>query len=85
MTAFNFAPAPASLPPGRRIYAIGDVHGCADRLADLHRAIARDLAARPCAAPLLLHLGDYVDRGPDSAGVVTHARRPAIRWPACRP
>ncbi|MBN8892761.1 MAG: metallophosphoesterase, partial [Rhodospirillales bacterium] len=63
-------PAPASLPPGERIYAIGDIHGCAERLLALHAAIAADLARRPVAAPLLLHLGDYVDRGPDSAGVV---------------
>ncbi|HTN13114.1 MAG TPA: metallophosphoesterase [Acetobacteraceae bacterium] len=63
-------PAPATLPPGRRVYAIGDIHGCAERLWALHAAIAADLAARPVAAPLLLHLGDYVDRGPDSAAVV---------------
>ncbi|HEY0421277.1 MAG TPA: metallophosphoesterase, partial [Acetobacteraceae bacterium] len=63
-------PAPATLPPGRRIYAIGDIHGCLDRLVMLHTHIADDLAARPVAAPLLLHLGDYIDRGPDSAGVV---------------
>lgn len=62
--------APATLPPGRRVYAIGDIHGCASRLWALHQAIAADLAARPVAAPLLLHLGDYVDRGPDSAAVV---------------
>ena len=66
----EFAPAPAVLPPGRRVYAIGDVHGLDERLAALHAAIGDDLAHRPCAAPLLLHLGDYVDRGPDSRGVV---------------
>ena len=66
----EFAPAPAALPPGRRVYAIGDVHGLDNRLATLHAAIAEDLARRPCTAPLLLHLGDYVDRGPDSRGVV---------------
>jgi serine/threonine protein phosphatase 1 len=66
----EFASAPASLPPGRRVYAIGDVHGCDDRLAALHVAIGEDLARRPITAPLLLHLGDYVDRGPDSRGVV---------------
>ena len=66
----EFSPAPGVLPPGRRVYAIGDVHGCDARLATLHEAIAEDLLARPCAAPLLLHLGDYVDRGPDSRGVV---------------
>jgi len=66
----SFQEAPATLPSGRRVYAIGDIHGCADRLFALHDAIARDLAGRPVAAPLLLHIGDYIDRGPDSAGVV---------------
>jgi serine/threonine protein phosphatase 1 len=62
--------APARLPPGRRIYAIGDIHGCARQLANLHEAIAADLTARPVTSPLLLHIGDYVDRGTDSAGVI---------------
>lgn len=66
----EFLPAPGWLPPGQRVYAIGDIHGCADRLATLHAMIAADLAARPVESPLLLHVGDYVDRGPDSAGVV---------------
>jgi len=66
----DFQPAPASLPPGHRVYAIGDVHGCDDQLASLHAMVAADLATRPAVVPLLLHLGDYVDRGPDSAGVV---------------
>jgi len=64
--------APASLPPGRRIYAIGDIHGCARQLANLHDAIEADLAARPVASALLLHIGDYVDRGADTAGVIAH-------------
>jgi serine/threonine protein phosphatase 1 len=63
--------APAALPPGRRVYAIGDVHGCDHQLAFLHQAIAADLVARPVAAPLLLHIGDYLDRGPASAAVLT--------------
>ena len=66
----ELAQAPGRLPPGRRVYAIGDVHGCADRLAELHARIGDDLARRPVDAPLLLHIGDYVDRGPDSAGVI---------------
>ena len=65
-----FVKAPASLPPGRRVYAVGDAHGCRDCLTALHAAIAEDLARRPIPSPLLIHLGDYVDRGPDSAGVV---------------
>ena len=76
--------APANLPPGRRIYAIGDIHGCARQLVNLHEMIAEDLAARPIASPLLLHIGDYVDRGADTAGVIAHlvggSRFPAWRW-----
>jgi serine/threonine protein phosphatase 1 len=62
--------SPAALPPGQRVYAIGDVHGCLDRLASLHEQIAEDLAARPVSESTLVHLGDYVDRGLDSAQVV---------------
>ena len=69
-------PAPAALPPGQRIYAVGDVHGCDDRLGLLHRLIAADLGERPVAEPLVLHIGDYVDRGPDSAGVIERLLRP---------
>jgi serine/threonine protein phosphatase 1 len=63
--------APATLPPGERIYAVGDVHGCDDRLARMHALIAADLEAFPVAHPTLLHVGDYIDRGPDSAGVLS--------------
>ncbi|MGK7867293.1 metallophosphoesterase [Falsiroseomonas sp. E2-1-a20] len=76
------ATAPASLPPGHRIYAIGDTHGCADRLAALHEQILEDLAAHPVAAPLVLHLGDHVDRGPDSAAVLDMLRQPLRGLPA---
>ncbi len=65
-----FRPAPASLPPGQRIYAVGDVHGCLDRLLAIHFAIAEDLIDRQVDHATLIHLGDYVDRGPDSARVV---------------
>ncbi len=66
----TLSPAPASLPGGRRIYAIGDIHGCNEQLGNLHEIIAADLARRPVDAPLLLHIGDYVDRGADTAGVL---------------
>jgi serine/threonine protein phosphatase 1 len=74
--------APAHLPPGERVYAVGDVHGCADRLAALHRLIGADLAARPVARPTVIHLGDYIDRGDDSAGVIERLSRD---WPAPGP
>lgn len=68
--ALRFRAAPGWMPRGRRIYAIGDVHGCKLQLLALHTAIAADLAARPIEAALLIHLGDYIDLGPDSAGVI---------------
>src|SRR5258708_30304505 len=66
----ELSPAPARLPPGRRVYAIGDIHGCAAQLANLHAQIRDDLAHRPIASALLLHVGDYVDRGADTRGVI---------------
>ena len=76
----NSLPAPR-LPEGRRVYAIGDIHGCDDRLAALHDAIVADLAGRPVARALLIHLGDYIDRGPDSAGVLERVARPPSGLP----
>ena len=69
-------PAPATIPDGQRVYAIGDIHGCLDRLVAMHAAIAEDLAARPVPQATVVHLGDYVDRGPDSAGVIAHLLKP---------
>jgi len=66
----ELSPAPARLPPGRRVYAIGDIHGCATQLANLHAKIQQDLAQRPTGSALLLHVGDYVDRGVDTRGVI---------------
>ncbi len=57
---------------GRRIYAIGDVHGCIDLLRRTEQEILTDLKARPHAQPLILFVGDYTDRGPDSRGVIDH-------------
>jgi serine/threonine protein phosphatase 1 len=68
--AIHFTRAPGFLPRGRRVYAIGDIHGCQGQLEQLHAEIVRDLAARPVAAPILIHLGDYIDIGPASAGVI---------------
>lgn len=53
------------------IYAIGDVHGCLDELLELERRIAADASPLP-GRKLIVMLGDYVDRGPASAGVVEH-------------
>lgn len=60
----------AKTPDGMRIYAIGDVHGCHTMLAEMHDDIAADLAAYPPADHRLIHIGDYADRGPNSAAVI---------------
>ncbi len=66
MTEFSSA----RTPPGMRLYAIGDVHGRRDCLSDVLARIDADLSARPAADHRIILLGDYVDRGPDSAGVL---------------
>ncbi len=58
------------------IYAVGDIHGRADLLGRVHEAIERDWRARPAERRLEIYLGDYVDRGPDSAAVDRYASRP---------
>src|ERR1700761_6396207 len=68
--AMRFLRAPGWMPRGRRAYVVGDVHGQRDKLAALHGLIAADFAARPGRSAVLVHLGDYIDQGPNSAGVV---------------
>jgi Calcineurin-like phosphoesterase len=65
--------------PGARAYAVGDVHGRLDLLDDLLSRIEADIAARPVGEIWVIFLGDLIDRGPDSAGVVERLRtwRPA--------
>src|SRR5712671_2766600 len=61
--------SPLSLEPDR-LYVIGDIHGRADLLDRMVVAITRDLEAHPVEAALTVTLGDYIDRGPDSRGVL---------------
>jgi len=52
-------------------YAIGDVHGCAAQLDKLLKKVDADAGARADGRDWrIVMLGDYVDRGPDSAGVM---------------
>ncbi len=66
---------PPTLPPGQRVYAVGDIHGRLDLFESLIEAIERDDAARGEAHCDVVLLGDLIDRGPASAGVVDRARR----------
>jgi serine/threonine protein phosphatase 1 len=56
------------------IYVIGDIHGRADLLRQVHEAIERDWQAGPAERRLEIYLGDYVDRGPESAAVIAMLR-----------
>lgn len=62
-----------ALPEGRRVYAVGDIHGCLEEFETLLGAIRNDDAARGAAETELILLGDLVDRGPDSAAVIDRA------------
>lgn len=55
---------------GKRIYAIGDIHGCLKELEQVQANIRRDLSARPHPDPAIVYIGDFMDRGPDSKGVI---------------
>lgn len=78
-------PRRASASPRRRlelgrepdcIYAIGDIHGCLDKLRGLEAAIIDD-ARSVEGEKLIVCLGDYIDRGPSSAAVIDHLLAPA--------
>ncbi len=58
------------IPGGARVYVIGDIHGRADLLADMHGRIAADAAEGSPERKVLVYLGDYVDRGPHSFQVI---------------
>ena len=57
-------------PPDTRVYAIGDIHGQRERLATLHAKIVDDAEGIPQRRRVIVYVGDYVDRGPDTAGVL---------------
>jgi len=65
-------PRPARFAEGRVGYAVGDIHGRADLLLlMMERLEARlDIDTRPAGPPIVVFLGDYVDRGPDSRQVI---------------
>ncbi|MBR0860672.1 serine/threonine protein phosphatase [Bradyrhizobium diazoefficiens] len=50
-----------------KTYALGDVHGCLDQLQRLVELCERDAGE---GRSKLVFLGDYIDRGPDSRGVI---------------
>ncbi len=66
-------PRAFALPAGERVYAIGDIHGRRDCLDALIGMIDADDEGRGRADTKLVFLGDLVDRGADSRGVIERA------------
>lgn len=70
-----------AVPEGERFYVVGDVHGRLDLFDALRHAIEDDDGASPQAQSTVVLLGDLIDRGPQSAGVIAAARE----WQSRRP
>jgi serine/threonine protein phosphatase 1 len=62
-------------PKAGRLLAVGDIHGCRDLLQQLMQQVA------PSAEDQVVFLGDYIDRGPDSRGVIDYLLEFRQRWP----
>lgn len=60
-------------------YVIGDVHGHLDKLQDAHDLIEADRALHAGSDAPVVHIGDLVDRGPDSRGVISFMLEGAAR------
>jgi serine/threonine protein phosphatase 1 len=59
-----------NLQEASRIYVIGDIHGRVDLLDQVLRKIHLDMKQAPTAEAITVTLGDYIDRGPNSRGVL---------------
>lgn len=73
-----------AIPAGKRVYAIGDIHGRDDLFAQMIEMIRADHAAREPAEVSIILLGDLVDRGPASAAVIERAMRLCDEFPDTR-
>ncbi|MCG8443463.1 MAG: serine/threonine protein phosphatase [Caulobacterales bacterium] len=57
-------------PAGKRCYAVGDIHGRLDLLRELVGLVEKDVASREPKETVIVFVGDLMDRGPDSRGVI---------------
>lgn len=82
---FSKSPSRKGLPEGARhyrAYVVGDIHGRLDLLDTLLGKIHDELDRSPPRKALIVFVGDLIDRGPDSAGVIERLRtysRPGVR------
>ena len=72
-------PVQVNAPADTRIYAIGDIHGRLDLLDKLHERIAQDAKAARAPRNLVIYLGDYIDRGLESRGVLDRLASPPLQ------
>lgn len=76
--------AAPTVPDGTVVWSVGDIHGRLDLLEPLMEAIIADLQASEATRPMVVFLGDYIDRGPDSRGVLRRldslSANPAVEW-----
>lgn len=68
----SVAPAVPCVPEGVVVWAVGDIHGRLDLLKPLVETIMADAAAVKASRKVVIFLGDYIDRGPDSRGVLQY-------------
>lgn len=66
VTRTDWQDNPKPLPDRRMVAAIGDVHGCAEHLEAMYKALAEDIARLHPDETTCVLLGDLVDRGPNS-------------------
>lgn len=71
------------LPTGHCVFAVGDVHGRLDLLIKLIDIIKIDIALREPNQATLVFLGDYIDRGEDSSGVIDYLINLSIPGAEC--
>ena len=60
----------ARIPEGVRLYAVGDLDGCARLLCNLHELIVEDANRTADESRNVVYLGGYIDRGPDYRDVI---------------
>ncbi len=70
------APAPEEL-----VYVIGDIHGCVDKLGELLDLIDDDIAQSSGGAGKVVFVGDYIDRGDNSADVLAFVSQATANHP----
>ncbi|MGB6751790.1 MAG: metallophosphoesterase family protein [Xanthobacteraceae bacterium] len=67
------------VPDGTVVYCVGDIHGRNDLLREMAERVAADLKTQSFEHAVTIFLGDYIDRGPDSKGVIE--RLASGDWP----